>query len=1164
MLRINLLGSFQVFTSGDACAPFEADSARVLLAYIAHHPEVAHRRETLAALLWPEQDDATSLHNLRNALSRVRNAIGDKAASPPYLNIDAKTIQINPQGLAQVDTVEFTRLLARWEAHPHRRLAGCDYCLHLLEAASALYRGDFLAGVHLNSAPFEEWHRMQQESYHVHIQQVWHALAEIYLSRGAYRQAIAVAARQLAHDPWLEEAHQHLMHALALDGQRSAALAQFRACEKTLQAELGVAPAPETVHLFQHIQHGRLSPAAGSPVTLPGFHAPFFGREAELEEAVEILNQPQARLLTLLGPGGVGKTRLSVEIAARLRYAFADGVRFVSLAGLAPEPEKEAAEMRLLQAILQALGVDLSGQRSPRQALWNYLRQKELLLVLDNFEHLLAGVGLVAELLQAGPCCAVLATSRSRLCLQAEQTYPLAGLPFPQPPDGNPPAAPSLSPSVALFMERAARVGLRQPFDDETLGAIGELCRLLQGVPLAIELAASLVAHTPLAQIQHAIQKDFHLLKTDLSDAPARHESLRAVFQHSWDLLSPQQRRLLAQCTVFAGGFTPEAAQAILQVPAAGFHDLAGWSLLQWENARFDLHLAIREFAGEQLESGDLVRSNHAAYYLTLLAGQKEALISKQAPQAVAQIGLDFDNIRRAWVNALRAGLHSLLAPAAETLARYNRFCWIAPEMEDMLRLALAEPGLLAVIKVQLQLTLGQLLISLNRYDEAQRLAAEVAGSLEAGGAPAGQTDLALLYADLDYRRGVFDACLLSAEKALALARQHGLERRECSAVYLKAQAYLQMKQAREAELAARQGIELAHQVGNLVLEGSFWNILAGVCSQDRQVGEARQAFNQALHLKQSIGDRRGENVCLNGLGLLELDAGNFEEAHACFVQNLAFEQKTGDRWYISITLGNLGLTSLNLRLFAQAQDYFERSLETCRETQDRHGEGIARGNLGDVAFCQGDYLAARAHYRNGLEIRENLRDQAGVMWMSCSLALVSLALREYHPAQRFAECALAIHEALPQPRRAAYAWSYFGEARLALGDAAGAQAAFERTVQIRQEFQQPHLLLFPYTRLGKIALLRGDRAAARDYALQLLPRLKTAPLGDIRHSGEAALYCYEVLRSQEAKQVLQSAAAGLQAAAQNIAAPDVRELYLGHIPAHRKIIDLVGGTRNL
>ncbi|MGD9100534.1 MAG: BTAD domain-containing putative transcriptional regulator [Anaerolineae bacterium] len=500
-LAISLLGPLRVTLDGKPATPFEADTARALLAYLATHTEAPQRRETLAGLLWPEQPEPEALANLRQALKRLRGAIGDRDADPPFLHVSRKSIQFNPASDYWLDVAAFGDAIAASQEHRHRCLEACRSCMRRLAEAIEVYRGDFLAGFSLPSVPFEEWLLVQRERLHRQTLDALSHLAAYHERRGEWELAGRHARRQVELEPWRESAQRGLMRALALSGERGAALAQYEVCCRTLAEELGVEPEEETTALYERIRQGdeleSLSPVP--PCNLPTYLTPFVGREAVLAEIEERLGDPDCRLLSLVGPGGSGKTRLAVEAGAAQVAAFENGAFFVRLA---PLGSVEA----IVPTVARALGFSFyaseggARQVEPRQQLLDYVRQKSLLLIMDNFEHLLDGVDLVTDILKTAPDVSILATSRARLNVQGEQLFPVAGMDVPDEEMLEEATQSTRSArdatqysAVKLFLSSARRVQPDFELTSDNLADVARICRLVQGMPLGILLAAGWV-----------------------------------------------------------------------------------------------------------------------------------------------------------------------------------------------------------------------------------------------------------------------------------------------------------------------------------------------------------------------------------------------------------------------------------------------------------------------------------------------------------------------------------------------------------------------------------------------------------------------------------------------------------------------------------------------
>ncbi len=449
-ITLNLLGGFEVAHNGSPVSRFRGDKVRGLLAYLAVEADRPHARTSLAALFWPEQPDALALGNLSQALARLRTALGADAAAP--LHATRHSVQWLPGG--DLDVTSFTRLAGS--------SAAAD-----LEAAAALYRGEFLAGFGLAGCDaFEEWLLLTRERLLQLALSVLERLADLSLAAARSSEAADVARRQLLLDPWRETAYRQLMRALAAGGDHAAALAAYERCRQILLADLGVEPDATTTALVAHIRHEQsaASVAALSPTsTLPAPQTPLVGREEELALFEQLL-RGEARLVTLLGPGGVGKTRLALSAATILRDAFAAGVCWVPLASIGETDDVAAQTDSVAGTILAVLGMSAGSQRALSHELRDVLRERALLLVLDNCEHLPAVGPLVGELLAAAPGLRVLATSRERLGVYGEELLILGGLAV---PDEHAEEVQHTA-AVQLFMARAQRLvphfGGRQPY----------------------------------------------------------------------------------------------------------------------------------------------------------------------------------------------------------------------------------------------------------------------------------------------------------------------------------------------------------------------------------------------------------------------------------------------------------------------------------------------------------------------------------------------------------------------------------------------------------------------------------------------------------------------------------------------------------------------------
>jgi len=674
-LSLSLLGPPRITLDEVPVTAFESDKVRALLMYLALEADRPHRREALAEVLWLDQPARTARHRLSQALFNLRQAVADHTADPPFLLITHESLQFNCASDHWLDTAAFERLLATSDSHPHRRRATCARCVQRLAEAVDLYRGDLLTQFSLaDSVAFDEWLLLQRERLRQMALGALGDLINYHERRSEHEAARRFALRQLELDSWCEATYRRLMRLLARTGQRNAALALYERCRQVLSDELGVDPEDETTALYATIRDQTEASPRSAPGSIASAHSlpaqttPFIGRERELATIARLLADPTCRLITIVGPGGIGKTRLAVQAATEHLESFADGVHFVPLAAL-------AAPDLLASTIANGLKLPLHGGGDPQDQLLDHLRTRELLLVLDNVEHLLTGAPLITDILRHARNVTLLVTSRERLHLQSEWLLEVGGLALPELESR---AEAERSSAVELFVQSARRV--RPDFAPSIANEqdIVRVCRLTEGMPLAIELAAAWTRVLTCAQIAEEIEHSLTFLRTSLRDVPERHRSLGAVFEHSWNLLSLDEQRVLRQLTVFQGGCERDAAEHVAGASLALLAALIDKSLLRASSdGRYDLHESIRQYARERLQQAGELEATHRRHLDFFLQFAETAELQIKRPEqqiAIDRLVRDHDNLRGALGWALESGLAE---PAARLAAALWHFWWL-------------------------------------------------------------------------------------------------------------------------------------------------------------------------------------------------------------------------------------------------------------------------------------------------------------------------------------------------------------------------------------------------------------------------------------------------------------------------------------------------------
>jgi predicted ATPase/DNA-binding SARP family transcriptional activator len=725
-LRVRVLGRAELAVSGRPLVELASAKAAALLFYLAV-TGTGHSRSALAGLLWSDLPEPTARANLRLVLTKLRRVL------PDHLEVTRQAVALAGDQPVWVDAVEVGRMVAS---------AGDG---GELLAAVRLCRGDFLEGFGVPGAPlFDEWLAGRRAAVRADMLALMDRAVELARDREDSATGIETARRMLELEPFYEEAHRALMWFLAKGGQRGAALAQYETCRYLLREELGIEPSAATAALRDEIagagrftELGAQAPAAGrrdqataAGLAMPDLPRPLtalVGRERELARLRELLDDPACRLVTLVGPGGIGKTRLAVEVASSRQGRHRDGAVFVSFVGTSPTRADEAADL-VVADLARVLGVSLAVPRDPLELLADHLAGRELLLVLDNLEQLRDAAGVVAELLHRAPGVQMLVTSRRQLGLGVEWLVEVPGLPYP-PPGADAEAAGYEA--VQLFEERAR---LLRPGLEAAAGAegAGRVCRLVAGVPLAIELAARWVRSASPAAIADRLAGGFDLLETTSPDVERRHRSLRSVIDWSWQLLTDDERRALRRLSVLRGGFDLEAAAAVAHAGLPLLAGLVDQSLVAvGEDDRYHMHELLRQYAAERLATDpaeeSATRRRHAEHYAALLPAATEALAGG-GPSPDAEV----ENLRAATDWLVRdADAVTLDAHLLRVWALYRRTGWFR-EAQAVLGAALERQEITPLQRARWHRMLGEAHQQLGEADTARHhleRALEVVGS---------------------------------------------------------------------------------------------------------------------------------------------------------------------------------------------------------------------------------------------------------------------------------------------------------------------------------------------------------------------------------------------------------------------------------------------------
>ena len=665
-LSISLLGSFQATLNEEPLTQFRTKSVQAILIYLVCAAKRPSSREQLMDLLWPGMPLKSAQANLRQTVYRLRQTIpevtGKNGEPVSFLVTNRQTIQINPEADYLADVHEFAALIATAP-----------------EKAIKLYRGDFLADFFLpDSETFEAWANGRREVYRQQVLAAMERVTAVSIENANYDKAIQLARQQLSIDNLRENSHRQLMEAWAKNGRRQEAFTQYDYLCQLLQTELDIEPETETLTLIEAIRTGTLRkktaptiPQFVSANTRPKDNLPqrltsFIGREKEIKAIIDLVSKN--RLVMLTGVGGIGKTNLSLQVGQHLITTFPDGVWLVELAPV--------ADLRLVpDTIAAALGLHESTDRPIQDLLLDYLREKHCLLILDNCEHLIHAVAQCVQMvLQRCPEVKILASSREALAVPGERPFHVPSLTAPS--IGQPSILEAWQEfdALRLFVERTQLVLPDFQVTSDNVDALVRICRHLDGIPLALELAAARMKVLTTAQIATRLDDRFRLLTSGSRTALPRHQTLRALIDWSWDLLTQSEQLLLQRLSVFAGGMQLESIEAICAEDGLEsyellnvLNELVNKSLViaqrqQGQDSRYHLLETIRQYAHDRLAAVGQVntfRQRHLDYFQLLTEKARPQMLKSKQASWLNRIQREMDNIRTALLWAQEADVET-------------------------------------------------------------------------------------------------------------------------------------------------------------------------------------------------------------------------------------------------------------------------------------------------------------------------------------------------------------------------------------------------------------------------------------------------------------------------------------------------------------------------
>lgn len=821
MLTITVLGYPSITLHQSRVTDFISQKALVLLCYLALEPQ-PHARERLAGLFWGEMAQDRALSNLRQALHNLQKLL------PDTLTVTRQTVQWTPSMPCTLDV----DVLAGGQIAPDLR--------H--------YTQPFLAGVAIDDAQdLQAWIDSRARHFEQLAGGALLRTLENATINGDAALARAAAAALVEQNPYHELHHQHLWRVLMWQGDAAGALQSYHALAKRLLDELGIEPGSDTRQFAQRIECAQTTPRHNLPMP----DSAFIGREHELLQVTTRLRQPETRLITLTGVGGIGKSRLAQQVAWKLAPWFINGVRWVSLGSL-------TSTLDLPALLAEALGIPLRNALNPLDDIVQALTQMEILLVFDQAEHIPDFANFAARLL-AAPDLRMLVTSREPLYLREEWVFPLEGMP----------ASADTDAGVLLLNHTAQRAGASPPVAGDALA----LCQQLERLPLAIEIAAALLDRQTAGDMLDTVRRNLDALQAPWRNIDPRQRTLRALFTASWLLLSQEEQRLLSNLALFHGTFDREAAVYIAEASPPLLESLRAKSLVMLHDERYRLHNAVRFYADEHMQHRDALTERFQAFYLRHAQAAETLFSARQSPQAVATIRKELDGIRQCWATALAARDLAAIGRMMPTLHRfYEGSGWFVEGVArfqaaaDVLMLDVMQPeerqlaGRLLSHRAGLLLRLGSIPDALQVAHDSVLLLSQSEDAPAYLAFAFNTLGIAQLYT------GDRDQALVTLETCASLYRTLAMPDLLKPLVNLGA-LYTRTGDHVRALAVLEEAQPLALRLGDQMGGYHIANALGVIHGLRSEYARAIEHYEQALALSEAVGFMQGQSLTLNNLG---------------------------------------------------------------------------------------------------------------------------------------------------------------------------------------------------------------------------------------------------------------------------------------------------------
>jgi predicted ATPase/DNA-binding SARP family transcriptional activator len=1054
-LHISLLGTPQIQLN-NAPIEFERRKALALFAYLVITRQV-HNREALASLFFPDGEQSRALAYLRNTLWTINKQLGDG-----WLEIERDTVRAVIHNGLWVDVLAFEGYEAQTD-------------VQAWQSAVALYRDDFMRGFSLpDSDAFDEWQFFQSQSLRQRLGAVLEKLVRGYIAQNRYEEAIPYARRWVLMDNLNESAHRNLMRLYDWTGQRTAALRQFQDCANLLREELGIAPDEKTKSLYQALHSRQLTKQTVEVMALaltttadpfpkptqdnlPTPSTPFISRERDLTEVTRLLNDPSCRLLTLIGQGGTGKTRLSLQTGESLRGEFEDGVYFVSLA---PVTSAES----LIGAIADSLRFSCV-KSDLRAEIFDYLRSKKTLLILDNFEHLLDHAELISELLTTSPCTKIVTTSRERLNLREEWIYEVGGLTYPH-SDLSVKEMESYE-AIQLFYQSAKQIQPDFALSEENIRHIAHICQLVEGLPLGIELAAGWLQMLSPKEIAHEIQRSYDFLSASLRNLPPRHRSMKAMFESSWERLSASEAYTLCRLAVFRGGFDRPSASHVANAELPILLALVNKSLIRRTyDGRYDIHELLRQFAEEKLSADadayQTTRTRHSHYYAERLEALDIDLKGARQIETLNTIERDMGNFRAAWSWACLQHALDLVSRLHTIIMLYFMMRSRGQEVRELCDEALyhlmGDAPETLLLRHKIEVVRAIVLRGKKQPFDIISHVSELSHYFET---LPNSPDLGLTFIFLN---------------SLMMYPLHDLDMGEY---------WIKRAQAIFEGIGDTTGIIVC-------LRGWGW-----IVHERINYVESKRIFQQALVLSQQNNDTWNESECVKALAEVAYTLGDYTLAEELSYEGVILSEKVGDRNGVASGLSALANVQFRLGKYDESEIMSQQCIRLWHDLGNLGMVAWQTETLAELRRAQGHYDEAEKFFSEIEVLHIKTESQLGAAWVWVAWAWLKFLRDDFDGAEALLEKADNDFDTHNHTWGRVVVNNHRAEIACSKGNLAYARVLIDRAIDEAEACQSIMFQTRNWVTLGRILAEGGDKQAGLEWLKKAIAHHAT--WGDVR-----------------------------------------------------------------